>query len=211
MSFIRTVKLGQYLYRHHQCIEITHKLNGSIIRIRSTEYSPDSENSIMSIEHLVSTDLDLTMTFDRAEAIAKDDILFTEYIDSYMELIDEMAEMLTDDQAADVPLAYPEWESNIQYNMGVRVRYDNIVYRCLQAHTSQDDWSPDRATSLWVKARPDVDPEVIPDWEQPTAENPYMTGDKVRYNGHIYVSLIDNNIWSPADYPAGWQEVINED
>ena len=48
---------------------------------------------------------------------------------------------------------------------------------------------------------------IIPEWEQPDSTNAYMTGDKVTYNGKTYMSTIDNNIWSPVDYPAGWSEV----
>lgn len=55
-----------------------------------------------------------------------------------------------------------------------------------------------------------TDPSVIPEWEQPDSTNPYMKGDKVRYKGVVYVSLIDNNVWSPADYSAGWQIVDEE-
>ena len=49
---------------------------------------------------------------------------------------------------------------------------------------------------------------MIPDWEQPDSTNPYQIGDKVRFENKIYESLIANNIWSPAAYPAGWREVI---
>ena len=34
-----------------------------------------------------------------------------------------------------------------------------------------------------------------------------MKGDKVRFEGKVYQSLIDNNVWSPAAYPQGWEEV----
>ena len=62
------------------------------------------------------------------------------------------------------------------------------------------------AVSLWAKILI-PDPEVIPDWEQPDSTNPYMKGDKVRFEGKVYMSVIDNNVWSPAAYPAGWREV----
>lgn len=55
---------------------------------------------------------------------------------------------------------------------------------------------------------PEPDPEDIPEWVQPSgAHDAYNTGDKVRYNGHIYESLIDGNVWSPDVYPSGWREV----
>ena len=83
-----------------------------------------------------------------------------------------------------------------------------MLYKCLQAHTSQPDWTPDAAPSLWAKVSI-PDPDVIPEWEQPDSTNGYSKGDKVKYNGAVYESLIDNNVWSPDAYPAGW-EVVTE-
>ena len=48
----------------------------------------------------------------------------------------------------------------------------------------------------------------IPDWVQPTGtHDAYQTGDKVRFEGSIYESLIDVNVWSPTAYPAGWKKL----
>lgn len=70
-------------------------------------------------------------------------------------------------------------------------------------------------TKLWaaVKAlqtRPvsEAEPEGIPEWAQPSgAHDAYSIGDRVRYNGTIYESLINGNAYSPDVYPAGWREV----
>ena len=82
------------------------------------------------------------------------------------------------------------------------MRYDGVLYKCLQDHTVQVDWTPTAASSLWAKVLI-PDPDIIPEWEQPDSTNPYMAGDKVILDGIIYVSLIDNNVWKPTDYP-GW-------
>jgi hypothetical protein len=51
----------------------------------------------------------------------------------------------------------------------------------------------------------------IDDWVQPAgAHDAYNTGDRVRFEGAIYESLIDGNVWSPADYPAGWKLIEEE-
>ena len=57
---------------------------------------------------------------------------------------------------------------------------------------------------------PEPEPsEDVPDWVQPTgAHDAYQKGDKVRYNGDVYESLIDGNVWSPDAYPAGWQKLV---
>ena len=122
------------------------------------------------------------------------------------ESMDAAGAMLTDEQAASVPALYSAWETGTAYNAGDRRTDGGVLYKCLQAHASQDDWTPDVAVSLWSTVLI-PDPDVIPDWVQPDSTNAYMTGDKVRYNGVVYRSLIDNNVWSPDAYPAGWEIV----
>lgn len=121
-------------------------------------------------------------------------------------LIEKAAASLDDTDAAEAPALFPVWVEDAHYVVGDRRRFDGVLYKCLQEHDAQRDWNPVAAPSLWAKVLI-PDPEVIPEWEQPDSTNPYMTGDKVMYDGKVYRSLIDNNIWSPVDYPAGWEEV----
>lgn len=121
-------------------------------------------------------------------------------------MIEKAAVSLDDTDALKAVELFPEWSATAHYDVGDRVRYGGVLYRCLQAHDAQSGWNPADAPSLWAKVLI-PDPEVIPEWEQPDSTNPYMKGDKVRYNGKVYESLIDNNIWSPEAYPAGWSEV----
>ena len=96
---------------------------------------------------------------------------------------------------------YPAWATDTDYAAGFKVQHGGKLWRCLQAHTSQADWSPDAAPSLWAKVLI-PDPDTIPEWEQPDSTNPYMKGDKVTHNGVTWVSDIDNNVWTPGEY--GW-------
>ena len=122
------------------------------------------------------------------------------------ETIERLAEEnLTDEEAVQNVELFPSWDGNGRsYAVGDRVRYEGDLYSVLQAHTSQSDWTPDVASSLFAKVLI-PDPEVIPDWEQPLSTNPYMTGDKVRHVEKIWVSTIDDNVWEPGVY--GWEEV----
>ena len=123
----------------------------------------------------------------------------------------EQVQTLTDEQALEVKTVFPMWSVDIKYEVGFKVRFNDILYKVLQAHTSQVDWTPDVAVSLFVQVgavNDDIPPEeIIPEWIQPDSTNPYMKGDKVLFEGRIYESLIDNNVWSPAIYPAGWTVV----
>lgn len=102
---------------------------------------------------------------------------------------------------------FPGWDSaSHDYKVGDRVTYDGALYKCLQAHTSQDMWTPTDAPSLWARVLTSTTGEPLP-WEQPDSTNPYMTGDRVTYNGKVYESTVDNNVWAPDAYPQGWKEV----
>lgn len=111
----------------------------------------------------------------------------------------------TDEQALSVPVLYPAWRSGVDYVTGQRVLHGGVLYKALQDHTSQDDWTPDAAPSLFAKVLiPDA--ETIPEWEQPDSTNPYSKGDKVTHNGKTWISDIDNNVWEPGVY--GWTEAV---
>lgn len=48
----------------------------------------------------------------------------------------------------------------------------------------------------------------VKDFVQPTgAHDAYNKGDKVLFDGKVYVSTIDGNVWSPSVYPNGWEIV----
>ena len=118
------------------------------------------------------------------------------------------AQSLTDEQALSVQNIYPVWDGNgVAYTADYKVVYNGTLYKVLQDHTSQDDWTPDAAPSLFAKVLiPDA--SVIPEWEQPDSTNPYMAGDKVTHNGKTWESLVDNNVWEPGT--SGTESLWNE-
>lgn len=116
---------------------------------------------------------------------------------------------LTEAEAITATCLHPKWSGDsVQYTAGQRVQDDGVLYTVLQAHTSQPDWKPTAAPSLFAKVLI-PDPSVVPEWEQPDSTNPYMKGDKVKHNGKTWVSLVDNNVWEPGAVgtAALWQEV----
>lgn len=109
-----------------------------------------------------------------------------------------LADTFTDDQATQVPTLYSEWSGkSISYQVGKRVRYNGILYKVIQSHVSQSDWTPENSPSLFAKVLIS-DPETIQEWEQPDSTNGYSTGDKVTHNGSTWKSLVDNNVWEPG-------------
>lgn len=98
---------------------------------------------------------------------------------------------------------FAEWAYPVAYTVGQLRRYNGKLYKCVQAHTSQADWTPDTAASLWSVA---ADPaEEWPAWSQPVgAHDAYAAGAKVSHNGKHWTSSVDSNVWEPGVY--GWTE-----
>lgn len=122
------------------------------------------------------------------------------------------AQTLTDEQAMEISTVYPTYEVGRAYSVNEMFTYgvndvgDPQLYRVVQAHTSQEDWKPDATPALYTPIG--LNPQGYPEWSRPTgAHDAYNTGDIVDYNGTLYKSLIDGNVWSPEEYPAGWEEV----
>ena len=114
------------------------------------------------------------------------------------------SESLPDDIASEVPELFKPWEINVEYAVGDRIRYDTTLYKCVQAHTSQSDWTPTAAASLW--ARTDNPREEWPEWVQPIgASDAYAINSQVSHNGSHWISDVDNNVWEPGVY--GWRNI----
>lgn len=122
------------------------------------------------------------------------------------------AQTLTDEEAMEIVMVYPAYEIGKAYAVNEMLTYgvnevgDPQLYRVAQAHTSQADWKPDATPALYTPIG--LTEEGYPVWSQPSgAHDAYNTGDIVDYNGTLYKSIIDGNVWSPEAYPAGWEKV----
>lgn len=122
-------------------------------------------------------------------------------------VIEQVAENLKDDEALESAELFSIWNGDgVEYEVGKRVRYgeENKLYKVLQAHISQPDWTPVAAPSLFAEVLAGQDGTDIGEWAQPDSTNPYMQGDRVTHNGKTWTSDIDNNVWEPGVY--GWTE-----
>lgn len=123
----------------------------------------------------------------------------------FRRFIELMSENATDEEALDNILAFPKWEVGKAYAKDERIRYNDVLYKVLQNHTSQADWTPDTAVSLYVR----VSIEEWPEWVQPQgSHDAYNKGDKVSHNEKHWESLIDANVYEPTEsVPTLWKEV----
>ena len=119
--------------------------------------------------------------------------------------IEQGANSLPVETALEVPALFKKWTAGEAVAIKDVRQYNGVLYKAVQAHTTQAEWTPDATPALWVIVQPEG---VIPEWVQPTgAHDMYNIGDKVKYNGETYESVIANNNWSPAAYPAGWKKL----
>ena len=148
-----------------------------------------------------------------AEQIAAEQEAYLQAIESQLDvkkvkyLIQKLAAPMIDTMSMDSTdinafiSIYDQWRIGKYYEANAVVVKDSNLFRIIQAHTSQSDWLPGQTPALYQPYRV---PGTVTEFKPPTAENPYNIGDKVRFEGKTYESLIDGNVWSPAQYPAGW-------
>lgn len=117
------------------------------------------------------------------------------------QLIEQLAVTLDDETALTGVELFPMWAIGRAYAVDDRVQHNGTLYKCIQAHTSQADWTPDATPALWIV----VTVEEWPEWVQPTgAQDAYAKDSKVTHNGKKWISSYDANVWEPGVY--GWEE-----
>ena len=127
---------------------------------------------------------------------------YTEKAVKIAESIQKATSYLDDEQAESVTNLFPFWEADMEYSVGDRRQFEELLYRCVQAHTSQIGWEPPNVPALWVR----TSTEEWPEWVQPIgAHDAYNAGDKVSHLEKHWVSDVDANIWEPGVY--GWTVV----
>ena len=130
------------------------------------------------------------------------------------EAMDVAGATLTEEQALVCVHLYRAYEIGKAYVVGDFFTFgtngvgDPQLYKVAQDHTSQADWTPDATPALYTAVG--LDDSGYPVWERPTgAHDAYNTGDIVNYNGTLYQSTIDGNVYSPDEYPSGWSLYID--
>lgn len=179
-------------------VHIRKEVDGEVVYEEEPPYVPTQDELDKREAAVAKNELQTLAVNVMMMSLADDDLVETK--NTYQTKL----RSISDGAALKMPEVFPYWSGNSkEYIKGDKVLYNDVLYKVLQNHTSQEGWTPTSAPSLFAKVLTS-EGEIL-DWEQPDSTNPYMKGDKVRYNGKVYESLIDNNVWSPDGYPAGWK------
>lgn len=203
MSLNRTVLMPNGTTRDvHEIVRITHEI-GYSTRLTVVSTSDGIDDYLREVDFPFNDQMSLDDAYDALAASPE----YAEYVLPSEAAIETLMPTITDEQAELIPEFIKAWAEGVAYAIGNRVRYGALLYRCIQAHSSQAGWEPDVAASLWVRTTPEG---VIPEWVQPTGgHDAYNSGDKVTHNGRTWESLVDANVWEPgaAGTEALWREV----
>lgn len=212
----RNVSIQGVIYDTHDIQTIEHNYTADKTFIGVLSHSTNNGGS--EVTSWYDFDLDESLTKTSAEELMLTHDNFQEAVDvdtavsnAVDNVLVDILPLLDDEQAERVKNLFKPWAVDKLYEIGDRVLYNHILWKCVQQHTSQEDWTPDAAASLWSRTGQNPeDPNGIPTWIQPTgAQDAYQTGDKVIHNNTVYISTVDNNTWEPGVY-FGWDVVSDE-
>ncbi len=200
MAIDRSVNINGAIMSHHEVERVTYIIDTpAVIDVLSWE---DSSKKNEPYRTILNRDIDNSQIFTEAEGWVASLPEFAEYVDPNKEALNELLPILTDEQAEQMIKLYPDWAVGVAYAEGDRRKYDDKLYRCVQAHTSQEGWEPATTPALWTRTAKE---DEILDWVQPTgAQDAYNKNDKVKHNGSTWISNVDANVWEPGVY--GWDE-----
>ena len=174
---------GFYLYKDGQYYD-------SVILPAEVSYEDYIESNIALPSKKISQEEVYNIIFKSATLTKK------QAEDTYQILL-KYLKNITDEEAIYIHFIFPIWESNINYEEKDKIKYNNNIYEVIQNHTSSLAKNPEEAIELYRK----ITSKEPLEWEEKT----YRLGDKVKYGEHIFESLINNNIWSPENFPDAWK------
>lgn len=211
---VKTVKMtvterGQVIEEYENYTEFyrTEEYTGKIYGVVVNQVGKSTEERLSDVEGDVET------VKKDVEEIKESGGIVPENYGAVFAMAKMSAEKITDDeQALKVADLYDAWSgASVAYKTGKYLTYQDVLYKVLKDHTSQETWTPDTASSLYAKVLTDPSGEVLP-WEQPQSTNGYKKGDRVTHKGKTWESLVDSNVWEPGAVGSEslWKEVKEE-
>lgn len=126
-------------------------------------------------------------------------------LERFLTAKNKACDAMTDEQALGCIALYPTLKHDGSLvKAGQRIRWNGVLLRASADLWDVESYDPDHAPALWEEVKISGGIRDIP--ENIAAIDAFSAGEKGRWKGEIYVSLIDNNTWNPDQYPAGWSK-----
>ena len=105
-----------------------------------------------------------------------------------------------------------DWVANERVEVGFRRLYGDVLYECIQAHTTQTDWTPPAVPALWKLVQEEPGPDAWAAGITYVGDNTAGAGngDVVAYNERLYRCLQTHTsiaTWTPPAVPALWLDI----
>lgn len=116
------------------------------------------------------------------------------------------AASLDDKNASITPELFGKLNNNGELiKVGTRINWNGLLKRAAVDLWDTKENNPDNAPSLWEDIAYKEGYRIIP--ETVTAGTAFSKDELGWWKDTLYKSLIDNNVWTPEQYPSGWEEV----
>ena len=121
----------------------------------------------------------------------------------FVKALKQLRDSATDAQASESVEVYPTLkESNSLVKMGTRINWNGVIKRAAVDLWDTKENNPDNAPSLWEDISYIQGYRIIP--EVITVGTAFIKDECCWWNGTLYKSLIDANVYTPEAYPSGW-------
>lgn len=124
-------------------------------------------------------------------------------------VIEQSTASLDDKTASTAPTLFPSLKQDGKLvRAGTRINWRGAIKRAAVDLWDGDDNDPDHAPTLWEDLNYKDGIRVIPDVI--TVGTAFANGERGWWGDKLYESKMDNNVFTPSQYPDGWKEVNDE-
>ena len=126
---------------------------------------------------------------------------------AFRKLVESGAESLNDKAVSTAPAVLQRmYYTDELIKNGTRINWNGTVKRAAVDLYDREEQNPDNAPTLWEDIEYKDGIRIIP--ETITVGKAFSKDELGWWNGELYKSLLDDNVWTPDANPSGWEKYI---
>lgn len=119
-------------------------------------------------------------------------------------IVEQAAVSLDDQTASEAATLFPRLKNDGSLiKAGTRINWNGTIKRAAVDVWDRAENNPDNAPTLWEDIAYRQGYRIAP--ETFTATNAASKGEKLWFGDELYESLMDGNVYTPEQYPDGWE------